>query len=100
VGVDANHVLPTKAWPGEPDRYAGYLASLKRHFAAHRPLLVAEFGVPSSLGSAHYGTNGRDQGGHSEAEAMAIDAELMRMMADQGIAGADVLEQAFRDLAP
>ncbi len=109
VGVDANHVLPTRRWPGgtfasfhaypyypdfqryEPglektrwegrsDRYAGYLASLKRHFAPHMPLVVSEFGVPSSLGSAHAGTNGRDQGGHSEQQAMRIDASLMRMM--------------------
>jgi hypothetical protein len=119
VGVDANHVLPTSAWPGgtfasfhaypyypdfqryepgldrvswrgEPDRYAGYLTELKRHFADHMPLLVTEFGVPSSLGSAHRGTRGRDQGGHSEADAMAIDADTMRLIAHLGLGGAFV----------
>ena len=38
------------------------------------PLLITEFGVPSSIGTAHHGTNGRDQGEHSEQEALAIDA--------------------------
>jgi hypothetical protein len=119
VGVDAAHVLPTDAWPGgtfasfhaypyypdfqryEPgiqdeewngdkDPYAGYLMSLQDHFAGVMPLVVSEFGVPSSLGSAHAGTNGRDQGGHSEQEAMAMNADMMRMMEDKGIAGAFV----------
>ncbi|ROR90044.1 hypothetical protein [Nocardioides aurantiacus] len=116
VGVDAMHVLPTRAWPGgtfasfhaypyypdfqrfergldrvewegEPDRYAGYLASLQQHVAGTMPLVVSEFGVPSSLGSAHEGTRGRDQGSHSEQEAMAMNASMLRMMAAQGVAG-------------
>ncbi len=119
VGVDAMHVLPSEAWPGgtfasfhaypyypdfqryepgldatrwqgESDRYAGYLVSLKNHFAGTMPLLVTEFGVPSSLGSAHHGTRGRDQGGHTEREAMAIDANLMRLIAHLELGGAFV----------
>lgn len=119
VGVDANHVLPTDAWPGgtfasfhaypyypdflrheaglsqerwtgTQDPYAGYLVALQEHFADHMPLLVTEFGVPSSLGSAHAGTRGRDQGGHSEQEALAMTADMMRMMQGKGIGGAFV----------
>jgi hypothetical protein len=119
VGIDANHVLPSKAWPGgtfasfhaypyypdfqryEPgldrirwrgqrDRYAGYLTSLRNHFDGTMPLLVSEFGVPSSLGSAHHGPRGRDQGGHSERTAMAINADLMRLIAHLDISGAFV----------
>ncbi len=124
VGVDANHVLPTAAWPGgtfasfhaypyypdfqryepayentkwrgEPDRYAGYLKALQEHFKARMPLLVTEYGVPASLGSAHLGTadsrgRTRDQGGHSEQDAMSINADMMRMMQRQGIGGAFV----------
>jgi hypothetical protein len=119
VGIDANHVLPTKAWPGgtfasfhaypyypdfqryEPgldatewggksDRYGGYLVSLRDHFSGIMPLLITEFGVPSSLGSAHGGTRGRDQGGHSERDAMAIDADLMRLIASLDLGGAFV----------
>ncbi|GAB3655472.1 hypothetical protein GCM10027596_08520 [Nocardioides korecus] len=123
VSVDANHVLPTRAWPGgtfasfhaypyypdfqryEPgldkarwqgrsDRYAGYLLSLQRHFAAHMPLVVSEFGVPASLGTAHAGTNGRGQGAHSEQEAMAMDASMMRMMQSIGLGGGFVFSWA------
>ncbi len=115
VGIDANHVLPTAAWPGgsfasyhaypyypdfqrhEPalrsyeldgtvDPYAGYLASLRDHHGT-LPVMVTEFGVPSSIGSAHDGTLGRDQGGHTEQEAMRIDADLLRLIHRQGLAG-------------
>jgi hypothetical protein len=116
VGVDANHVRPTAAWPGgtfasfhaypyypdflrhepgyqtklvggEPDAYAAYLADLDRHFA-DMPLMITEVGVPSSLGSAHYGTRGRDQGDHSEQDALATDADLVRLISDLDLAGA------------
>ncbi|MET1059979.1 MAG: hypothetical protein ABWX84_10290 [Nocardioides sp.] len=119
ISVDANHVLPTKSWPGgtfasfhaypyypdfqryepgiqdeewngEKDPYAGYVVSLRDHYAPHMPLMVTEFGVPASLGTAHYGNLGRDQGGHSEQEAMAMDADMMRMLHAKGIAGAFV----------
>ncbi|MDP3890480.1 hypothetical protein [Nocardioides sp.] len=119
VGVDANNVLPTAQWPGgtfasfhaypyypdfqryepgldaeewngKPDRYAGYLRSLQDHFADTMPLLVTEFGVPSSIGSAHDGTNGRGQGGHNEQTAMAMNADMMRMMESIGLGGAFV----------
>lgn len=115
VGVDANHVQPTRAWPGgtfasyhaypyypdflrhEPalaqttwagraDAYAGYLQALRAHHAP-MPVMVTEVGVPSSLGSAHAGTNGRDQGGHRERAAMEIDADLLRLVQAQGLAG-------------
>ncbi|QBX56464.1 hypothetical protein EXE58_13980 [Nocardioides seonyuensis] len=114
VSVDATHVLPTEAWPGgtfasfhaypyypdfqryeagiqdeewngRPDPFAGYLVSLRDHFAPYMPLLITEVGVPTSLGSAHTGPLGRDQGNHGEAEAMAINADLMRMLAEKGI---------------
>jgi hypothetical protein len=113
VQLDANHVRPTGAWPagtfasyhaypyypdfqrhepslqtyryaGRADPYAGYLAALRKH---HRdmPTLVTEFGVPSSIGSAHNGPLGRSQGDHSEQEAMRIDADLLRLIKDQGL---------------
>jgi hypothetical protein len=116
VGIDANHVLPTAAWPGgtfasyhaypyypdfgrhEPalrryeldgraDPYAGYLAQLREHHGTV-PVMVTEFGVPSSIGSAHEGPLDRDQGGHTEQDAMRIDAELLRVIRRQGLAGA------------
>jgi hypothetical protein len=120
VGIDANHVRPTPAWPGgtfasyhaypyypdfqrhEPglqkvkyhgraDPYAGYLTALQHHHTG-MPVMITEFGEPSSIGSAHYGPLGRDQGGHSEREAMAADAELLRLIRDLGLAGGLVFE--------
>ena len=38
------------------------------------PLMIAEFGVPSSRGIAHRGPLGEDQGKHTEAEQGTIDA--------------------------
>ena len=116
VGVDANHVQPTAAWPGgtfasyhaypyypdfqrhEPalrrytvdgkaDPYAGYLAELRAHHAP-MPVMITEFGVPSSIGSAHAGPLGRDQGAHTEQEAMRTDAELLRVILRERLAGA------------
>jgi hypothetical protein len=114
--VDANHVLPTAAWPagsfasyhaypyypdfqrhepalqryvldGRRDPYAGYLAELRRHHG-QLPVMITEFGVPSSIGSAHDGPLGRDQGAHTEQEAMAIDADLLRVIRREHLAGA------------
>jgi hypothetical protein len=54
--------------------------------------MITEFGVPASLGLAHVGPMGRDQGAHSEREAAAIDADLMRDIRDEGYAGAVLFE--------
>ena len=115
VGLDANHVQATAAWPagtfasyhaypyypdfqrhepalqkvtfaGRSDPYAGYLTALRRHHG-DVPVIITEFGVPSSLGSAHQGPLGRSQGGHSERDAMRTDAELLRLIKAQGLAG-------------
>jgi hypothetical protein len=58
------------------------------------PTMITEFGVPSSIGSAHNGPLGRDQGGHSETEAMRIDADLLRVIKAQGLAGGFLFEWA------
>jgi hypothetical protein len=115
VNVDANHVRATAAWPagvfasyhaypyypdfqrhepalqafryqGRVDPYAGYLTALKKHHP-DMPTLVTEFGVPSSIGSAHNGPLGRSQGDHSEQEAMQIDADLLHVIRDTGMSG-------------
>jgi hypothetical protein len=49
-------------------------------------VIVSEFGVPSAIGLAHYGTLGRNQGGHSEAEAMRMDADMLGLIQDVGLA--------------
>ncbi|RAG85726.1 hypothetical protein DN069_09445 [Streptacidiphilus pinicola] len=121
VGVDASHVLPTRNWPGgtfasfhvypyypdflqyQPslqtylragrvDPYAGYLHDLLAHFKGVMPVMITEFGVPSSLGSAHNAPLGRTQGEHSEQDSMRTDAQLLLMMRQLGMAGAFVFE--------
>lgn len=117
VGIDANNVVASDAWPaglyasyhaypyypdfqryepgiadyeyeGRIDAYAGYLTKLRdHHAAAGLPTMILEFGLPSSLGSAHFGSLGRDQGGHDEATAMAMNADLLRTQHDLGLAG-------------
>src|SRR5260370_33139941 len=56
------------------------------------PLMITEFGVPSSLGSAHPGTVGRSQGDHTELQAMQMDAQMLREIHDLGMAGAFIFE--------
>ncbi len=69
-----------------PAHYLGYLRALARHHAG-RPLLVAEYGVPSSRGNAHLTPEGLDHGGHDEQAMAAIDVRLTREIHDAGLAG-------------
>src|SRR3989475_736473 len=66
--------------------YFGYLRALKRHHAG-RPLLVAEFGVPSSRGTSHLQPEGMHHGGHDEQAMAALDARLAREIREAGAAG-------------
>lgn len=115
IGLDANLVRPTAAnpagwfasyhaYPYYPDfmlydptynharsslgrsNYFGYLTALKRH---HRniPVVIAEYGVPSSRGKAHFQPQGWDHGGHDEAAMARIDARLTREIRESGAAG-------------
>ncbi len=76
---------------GKIDPYKAYLRALKK---AHpgMPVMVTEFGVPSSLGVAHLGHLGRDQGGHSEQEQGRINSELLREIDAEGYSGAILFE--------
>jgi hypothetical protein len=122
VGVDANHIRASGDWPGgyfasyhaypyypdfqrhepglleteyngRPDPYAGYLSALRKYHS-RLPVMITEFGVPSAMALAHLGPLERDQGDHSEQEQMAMDAELLRMIHDLGLAGGFVFEWA------
>jgi hypothetical protein len=96
VGIDPDHIQPTDAFEagtlasyhvypyypdalnetpsyveytdhrGEPNNYAGYLNELVT--STDHPVLVAEFGVPSSRGIAHRNVHDRHQGRHTEQE--------------------------------
>jgi hypothetical protein len=120
VSIDAMHLAATPRWPGgffasyhaypyypeflglsrayasyklhgQVDPYAGYLHALRAHHRG-QAVMITEFGVPSGLGLAHRGPAGRDQGGHSEAQAMRMDAQMLRDIRDEGFAGGVLFE--------
>ena len=122
VSVDATHIAATPAWPGgffasyhaypyypdflrltpslqtykrprdgKVDSYAGYLHAL-RAYHGKQAVMITEFGVPSSLGIAHFGPLGRDQGNHSEQEALRMDGDMLRDIKAEGYAGGAVFE--------
>jgi hypothetical protein len=66
--------------------YFGYLRDLKRHHAGI-PLVIAEFGVPTSRGNAHLQPQGWNHGGLDEREAAAINARLAAEIREAGAAG-------------
>jgi hypothetical protein len=70
---------------GEPNNYAGYLNELVRE--TDKPLLVAEFGVPSSRGIAHRNVHGRHQGRHTEREQGETVVALFEDIVHAGTAG-------------
>lgn len=56
--------------------YLGYLTDLKSHYKKF-PLIIAEYGVPSSWGVAHYASNGMNHGGYDEKEQGEIGVRLL-----------------------
>src|SRR3972149_11188374 len=68
------------------NNYAGYLRALKAHHG-DQPVVIGEFGVPTSRGSAHLQPQGMHHGGHTEKEQGEIDARLFRNIRDAGLAG-------------
>ncbi|MFO8130050.1 MAG: hypothetical protein R6T99_09145 [Bacteroidales bacterium] len=69
------------------NNYYRYLQDLK---SKHKgmPLVIAEYGVPSSRGTSHVTPFGLDQGGHSEAEQAEISTQLTEDIFQTGCAGA------------
>ncbi|HET8632521.1 MAG TPA: hypothetical protein VFL88_00120 [Gemmatimonadales bacterium] len=115
IGLDAELIRPTRAnpagwfasfhaYPYYPDfmlydpgyntarspegrsNYFGYLTDLVRHHQS-MPVLIAEYGVPSSRGDAHVQPQGWDHGGHDEQAMARIDARLTRELHGAGTAG-------------
>ncbi len=78
---------------GQKDNYYGYLQDLKSHHEGI-PLVIAEYGLPSSRGTSHVTPLGFDQGGHSEAEQARLSMTLTRDIFQSGCAGALYFEWA------
>lgn len=70
---------------GKKNNYAAYLNELRS--AHHMPVLVAEFGVPSSRGLTHKNPYGMNQGFHSEKEQGQIDQHLFQSIVSEKYAG-------------
>ena len=70
-----------------PSNYFGYLRDLRKRHAGI-PLLISEFGVPTSRGNAHLQPQGWNHGGLNEIDAAAINARLAAEIREAGAAGA------------
>lgn len=72
---------------GKINTYKAYLRDLFKEHTV--PVLVAEFGVPSSRGKAHESIySGYNQGNHDEKEQGRIDKKLLQDIYDEGYCGA------------
>ena len=72
-----------------PNSYLGYLTELKSHYE-NMPLLIAEFGLPTSWGNVHWGHSGMNHGGHDEYEQGALAGRMLRTMHTANAAGGAV----------
>ena len=66
--------------------YGNYLRDLKAHYR-NRPLLIAEFGLPTSRGIARFHPEGLNQGGLSEEEQAEGLKRLFLNITERGCAG-------------
>jgi hypothetical protein len=82
-----DHGYSTARSPDGPSNYYGYLRELVQHFGS-MPVVISEYGVPSSRGIAHLQPQGWHHGGHSETEQAEINARLTRDIYASGAAGA------------
>jgi hypothetical protein len=69
------------------DPYFGYLEDLKQHTPG-MPLIIAEYGLPSSRGTSHFSPFGFHQGGLSETEQAELSMILTRDIVDTRCGGA------------
>ena len=76
---------------GKPDNYFYYLQDLK---SRHRgmPLVIAEYGLPTSRGISHFTPSGFNQGGHSEARQAVYVKKLTEDIRKNRLAGAIYFE--------
>ena len=115
TGLDAALVRPTRdfpagyfasyhAYPYYPDfmvldpaynrassslgrsNYFGYLTELKRHHPG-MAVVISEYGVPASMGSAHLQPQGWHHGGHDDRTMSDVNVRLTREIAEAGMAG-------------
>lgn len=69
-----------------PNSYEGYLTELKSHYTQY-PLIIAEYGVPSSWAIAHYATSGMNHGGFDEYNQGLTNLRMLNTIKDVGCGG-------------
>jgi hypothetical protein len=69
-----------------PNNYLGYLKDLKAHYQ-DIPLIIAEFGVPSSWGAGHLSPSGMHHGGISEEKQGIYNIRMFDNIEYSGCAG-------------
>ena len=77
--------------PWGPSNFWGYLTALKAHHD-DMPVLIAEYGLPASIGIAHQQPQGWHEGGKDERTVASIHAQLTREIRAAGMAGGVVFE--------
>ncbi|PEK99036.1 hypothetical protein [Bacillus sp. AFS017336] len=70
---------------GKKNSYAGYLHNLRN--VHNMPVLISEFGVPSSRGMTHRNRYGWNQGFHNETQQGKIVTHLFEDIQTEGMAG-------------
>jgi tetratricopeptide (TPR) repeat protein len=70
-----------------PNNYAAYLKKLVAYHKKH-PVVISEFGVPSSRLVAHWQAQGMTHGGMDERKQGEVDARLLGNISESGCAGA------------
>jgi hypothetical protein len=73
------------------DPYFGYLEDLKLHTQG-MPLIIAEYGLPSSRGKSHFSPYGFHQGGLSELEQAELSLKLTEDIVNTNCGGAIYFE--------
>ena len=66
--------------------YKGYLTNLKSHYP-NFPLIIAEYGVPSSWGVAHYASSSMNHGGFDEEEQGNTNIRLLETIESTNCGG-------------
>ena len=78
---------------GPKDNYFNYLVDLKNHCQG-MPLVIAEYGLPSSRGVSHFNPYGFNQGGLSEEKQAELSKKLTEDIVQTNCAGAIFFEWA------
>ncbi|GCD79465.1 hypothetical protein JCM30197_07120 [Schleiferia thermophila] len=69
-----------------PNSYLGYLTDLKNHYG-NKPLLLGEYGVPTSWGTASYAHSGMHHGGHTEEKKAFYNIRMIQNIHQTHCAG-------------